>query len=365
MNSTSKIRVGVLFGGKSAEHEISLLSAHNIIDAICRDRFDVVLIGVDKQGVWHLSESSHFLLDSHKPHLVRLDETGQCLSVAPGRSERALILSSGALESLDVIFPVLHGPMGEDGTVQGLLKLAGIPFVGSDVLGSAIGMDKDVMKRLLRDAGLPVLPWLTLHRREGFDWESKKILEQLGTKVFVKPANMGSSVGINSASRVEDLDKAIKEAFLFDHKVIIERGEKVREIEVAVLDGAPPQASVPGEILPRGEFYSYSAKYVEEDGAELIIPAPLKKKQVAEVQDLALKTFATLDTAGLGRVDFFLTDDGQFWINEMNTMPGFTQMSMYPSLWQASGLGYSDLIEKLIRLAIQRGQQDKHLRSDY
>jgi len=365
MDSTAKIRVGILFGGKSAEHEISLLSARNIIDAINRDQFEVILIGIDREGSWHLNESSHLLFDSQNPQLIELNVVGQPLSVAPGNSKKALMLASGALEGLDVVFPVLHGPMGEDGTVQGLLKLAGIPFVGSDVLGSAVGMDKDVMKRLLRDAGLPLLPWLTLNRRQGFHWESERILEDLGPKVFVKPANMGSSIGINVASKVAELDRAIEEAFLFDHKVIIEKGEKVREIEVAVLDGTPPQASVPGEIIPKGEFYSYSAKYVDESGAELVIPARLKKDQIREAQKLALKTFTTLDIAGLGRVDLFLTDDGKLWVNEINTMPGFTRISMYPSLWQASGIEYPDLIEKLIRLAIQKGQQDKQLRSDY
>ena len=365
MNSSEKIRVGILFGGKSAEHEISLLSARNIIDAIDRDKFDVVLIGVDKDGVWHLNESSQLLLDSQNPKLVKLNAGGQPISVAPGVPEKALMSSAGPLEGLDVVFPVLHGPMGEDGTVQGLLKLAGIPFVGSDVLGAAVGMDKDVMKRLLRDAGLPILPWVTLNRRQGFDWDSQKILKDLGPKVFVKPANMGSSVGVNRATNQEELDKAIKEAFLFDHKVIVEAGKKVREIEVAVLDGDPPKASVAGEIVPNGDFYSYEAKYVDENGAELMIPARLEKNQMEEVQNLALKTFAVLDSAGLGRVDFFLTEDNRFWVNEINTMPGFTKISMYPSLWRASGVEYDQLIEKLIRLALQKGQQDQQLRSDY
>ena len=295
---------------------------------------------------------------------MQLSGEGEHLSVAPGNPKTALLVSGEALESLDVIFPVLHGPMGEDGTVQGLLKLTGIPFVGSDVLGSAIGMDKDVMKRLLRDADLPLLPWLTLNRRQGFGWNSKKILADLGPKVFIKPANMGSSIGVNSASEVEELDKAIKEAFLFDHKVIIEKGEKVREIEVAILDGDPPQTSVPGEIIPKREFYSYHAKYVDENGAELVNPANLERDQVIEVQELALKTFTTLGAAGLARVDFFLTDKGKFWVNEINTMPGFTKISMYPSLWKTSGIEYTDLIEKLIHLAIKRAQQDKLLRSD-
>ncbi|MCB0365605.1 MAG: D-alanine--D-alanine ligase [Bdellovibrionaceae bacterium] len=365
MTKQKKIRVGVLFGGKSAEHEISLLSARNIIEAMDREKFDVVLIGVDKKGCWHLNESSQLLLESQNPKLIKLNAAGMPISVAPGTSDRALVASTGTLEGVDVVFPILHGPMGEDGTVQGLLKLAGIPFVGSDVLGSAVGMDKDVMKRLLRDSGLPVLPWVTLNRRQGHKWDAKKILGELGPTVFVKPANMGSSVGVNRATSESELDAAIAEAFQFDHKVLVEKGEKVREIEVAVLDGDPPQASVAGEIVPKGDFYSYEAKYVDENGADLVIPARLEDDQSSQVRDLALKTFATLDCFGLGRVDFFLTADGKFWVNEINTMPGFTRISMYPSLWKASGISYPDLIEKLIHLAIERGKRDQSLKSDY
>lgn len=363
MKSSKKIRVGILFGGKSAEHEISLLSARNIIDAIDRAKFDVVLVGVDKQGHWHLNESSQLLLDSQNPRLVRLNAAGSPVAVVPGKNQRALVADAGGLDGVDVVFPILHGPMGEDGTIQGLLKLAGLPFVGADVLGSAVGMDKDVMKRLLKEAGLPVLPWVTLTRKQSHRWDVQKIMKDLGPVVFVKPANMGSSVGISRVTRVEDLEAAIKLAFQFDHKVLVEKGEKVREIEIAVLDGEPPQASIAGEIIPKGDFYSYEAKYVDENGAELVVPARLEKSQVKEAQELALKTFAVLEGSGLARVDFFLTHAGKYYVNEVNTMPGFTRISMYPTLWRATGIEYPDLIERLINLAIKRWQRDQELKT--
>jgi D-alanine-D-alanine ligase len=361
-----KIRVGILFGGKSAEHEISLLSARNIIDEIDKRKFEVVMIGVDKIGQWHLDDSAKLFLSSQNPKLIKLDVKGQLVGIHPGSGEAPLVASSRTPLDVDVMFPVLHGPMGEDGTVQGLLRLVDIPFVGSDVLGSAVGMDKDVMKRLLRDSGLPVLPWITLDRRRSAEeWDSKKIMEELGPRVFVKPANMGSSIGVNKAENPKELDRAIHEAFLFDNKVLIEKGEIVREIEIAVLDGNPPMASVAGEIIPKGDFYSYEAKYVDENGADLVVPAALSSAQLKEVQELALKTFQVLEAAGLARVDFFMTQEGRFLVNEINTLPGFTKISMYPTLWKASGVSYGELIEKLIYLAIDRDKKYRRLQTDY
>ncbi len=361
-----KIRVGILFGGKSAEHEISLLSARNIIDEIDKSKFEVVMIGVDKKGQWHLDDSAKLFLSSQNPKLIKLDVKGQLVGIHPGSGEAPLVASSRTPLDVDVMFPVLHGPMGEDGTVQGLLRLVDIPFVGSDVLGSAVGMDKDVMKRLLRDSGLPVLPWITLDRRRSAEeWDSQKIMEELGPRVFVKPANMGSSIGVNKAENPKELDRAIHEAFLFDNKVLIEKGEIVREIEIAVLDGNPPMASVAGEIIPKGDFYSYEAKYVDENGADLVVPAALSSAQLKEVQELALKTFQVLEAAGLARVDFFMTQDERFLVNEINTLPGFTKISMYPTLWKASGVSYGELIEKLIYLAIDRDKKNRRLQTDY
>lgn len=361
-----KIRVGILFGGKSAEHEISLLSARNIIDEIDKSKFEVVMIGVDKKGQWHLDDSAKLFLSSQNPKLIKLDVKGQLVGIHPGSGEAPLVASSRTPLDVDVMFPVLHGPMGEDGTVQGLLRLVDIPFVGSDVLGSAVGMDKDVMKRLLRDSGIPVLPWITLDRRRSSEeWDSQKIMDELGPRVFVKPANMGSSIGVNKAENSKELDRAIHEAFLFDNKVLIEKGEIVREIEIAVLDGNPPMASVAGEIIPKGEFYSYEAKYVDENGADLVVPAVLSTAQLKEVQELALKTFQVLEAAGLARVDFFMTQDERFLVNEINTLPGFTKISMYPTLWKASGVSYGELIEKLIYLAIDRDKKNRRLQTDY
>ncbi|MCB0361456.1 MAG: D-alanine--D-alanine ligase [Bdellovibrionales bacterium] len=367
---SKKIRVGILFGGKSAEHEISILSAQNIVEALDTEKFDLTFIHIDKTGQWFLSSSAPSSLQKPLSDKTegRTNNRQIPLKIAMGKGRQAISTDCDQPESvvLDVVFPVLHGPMGEDGTVQGLLKLAGLPFVGSDVLGSAVGMDKDVMKRLLQQAGLPVLPWICLNRRgnEGHGKYSD-ILEELGPRVFIKPANMGSSIGVNQAENSGQLKDGIEEAFLFDHKVIIEKGEKVREIEVAILDGNPPRASTVGEIVPKQEFYSYQAKYIDQDGAELLIPARLSEGQIQEVQELAFRSFEVLEAKGLARVDFFLTPDGRFWINEINTMPGFTKISMYPSLWMASGLTYRELIEKLLFIAIEKSDKDGSLLVEY
>lgn len=364
---SKKLRVGILFGGRSAEHEISLLSAGNIIEALDRNQFDPILIGIDKEGCWRYRKNGEFYGKGEGPSQpVKLDTSGEPIIFSFQAGESSLRTASGETLSLDVIFPILHGPMGEDGTVQGLLTLLGIPYVGSAVLGSAVGMDKDVMKRLLRDAGLPVLPWITLHRWDmEKGWDTEKIFSQLGPQVFVKPANMGSSVGVTRARTVQELNDGIQKAFHYDHKVLIEKGEVVREIEVAVLDGVPPSASIAGEIVPHREFYSYEAKYIDEKGADLVIPARLDSNQMEEVRTLALKTFSVLETVGLGRVDFFMTASGSFFINEINTMPGFTKISMFPALWKRSGVTYSGLIEKLILMAIERGKVNQMLRTDY
>ncbi len=341
-----KIHVGILFGGRSAEHEVSLRSAQSILAALDRNRYTVTLIGIDKQGQWH-----------RQPLLA---ESNLALLVDGTRPVEPLALPQAG--DLDVIFPVLHGPYGEDGTVQGLLKLAGIPFVGSGVLGSAVGMDKDVMKRLLRDSGIPIGAFVTVLRSQRNRVHFPTIVEQLGLPVFIKPANLGSSVGVSKATTEAEFKQALDLAFQFDHKVLIEAFIPGREIECAVLGNDDPQASVPGEIIPQHDFYSYEAKYLDQKGALLQIPADLPPEVTAQVQRLAIQTFQVLCCSGLARVDFFVRGT-QILVNEINTLPGFTTISMYPKLWEASGLGYSALIDRLIELALQNHQQDQVLRT--
>ena len=362
----SKIRVGILFGGRSAEHEVSLQSAKNIVDAIDKNKYDVVLIGIDKNGGWHLDEGSRFLLQATKSELPALAAGGEKLAMVPGKQEDQLVLLSGhgSPGSLDVVFPVLHGPFGEDGTVQGLLKLANIPFVGAGVLGSAVGMDKDVMKRLLRDAGIPIAKFVTLNKYSAKAVTFDDARDQLGLPLFIKPANLGSSVGIHKVRTPEEFDRAVEDAFKFDNKVLIEECINGREIECSVLGNEQPVASVLGEILPSHEFYSYEAKYLDESGAALEIPAKLPEEISERIRQTAIKTFSVLCCEGMARVDFFLRDGDEIIVNEINTIPGFTRISMYPKLWEASGLPYSQLIDKLIGLAIEKFDREKGLKTD-
>jgi D-alanine-D-alanine ligase len=361
-----KIRVGILFGGRSAEHEVSLQSAKNIVDAIDRNKYEVVLIGIDKKGQWHLNEESRFLLPTIESKLPELPESRENLALVPGKQDQQLVALSGEqrLGSLDVIFPVLHGPFGEDGTVQGLLKLANIAFVGAGVLGSAVGMDKDVMKRLLRDAGIPVARFIVANRysREEIDFDHAR--GQLGLPLFIKPANLGSSVGIHKVKDRQGFEAALADAFDYDNKILIEECINGREIECSVLGNDNPIASVPGEILPRHEFYSYEAKYLDENGAVLEIPAKLPSEISERIRQLALKTFSVLCCEGMARVDFFLRSGREIIVNELNTIPGFTRISMYPKLWEATGISYSELIDKLIELAIERFEREKRLKTD-
>lgn len=361
-----KIRVGILFGGRSAEHEVSLQSARNIIDAIDRDKYEVVLIGIDKKGEWHLNEEPRFLVPTTQSELPELRESRENLALVPGKRNQQLVALSGEerLGSLDVIFPVLHGPFGEDGTVQGLLKLANIAFVGAGVLGSAVGMDKDVMKRLLRDAGVPVARFIAISRYASTEADFDYTRGQLGLPLFIKPANLGSSVGIHKVKDRQGFDAALHDAFNYDNKVLIEECIDGREIECSVLGNDNPIASVPGEILPRHEFYSYEAKYLDENGAMLVIPAKLPLETSERIRQLALKTFSVLSCEGMARVDFLLRSGGEIIVNELNTIPGFTRISMYPKLWEATGISYSELIDKLIELAIERFEREKRLKTE-
>jgi D-alanine-D-alanine ligase len=383
-----KLRVGVLFGGRSGEHEVSLLSAASVLNAIDRTKYDVVPIGISKEGRWLTGGESQRLLkggqQSENPRRLRAGDPettpgaavlarGDSVLVPPEpRGDRhSLIPFESAVPDhrpahqaidVDVIFPVLHGTFGEDGTIQGLLELAGIPYVGAGVLGSAAGMDKDIMKRLFAAAGLPIVKHVTILRVE---WEKgpKKAKKQIESKlkypVFVKPANLGSSVGISKAHDAKELGPAMDLAATYDRKIIIEQGvggkqKKAREIECSVLGNDDAKASVPGEIVPVKEFYDYAAKYLDE-GSELLIPAKLSRALTKQVQQMAIAAFKAVDSAGLARVDFLLdpaTD--KLYLNEINTMPGFTAISMYPKLWAASGLEYPKLIDRLIELAIER-----------
>jgi D-alanine-D-alanine ligase len=376
-----KLRVAVLFGGRSAEHEISLLSARNVVEALDRDRFEPLLIGIDKTGRWLLQEEALLLGAARDPRLVRLNQGMPDVTLAAHPAgEASLAIGDRAPVGIDVVFPVLHGPMGEDGCIQGLLELAGLPYVGAGVVGSAVGMDKDVMKRLLAAAELPLVPYVTLRRAE-CERSPARALDRcaaLGPTVFVKPANLGSSVGVRRATSRAELADAIEHAFEFDTKVLVEQAvPKAREIECAVLGNDEPLASVPGEIVvdhPDG-FYSYDAKYVDEHGARIRIPADLSAAETNAVQLLALQTFRALECAGMARVDFFLAggegegssagggEGRRFYVNEINTLPGFTAISMYPKLWEASGVPPRELVGRLIDLALERAAQRRGLRT--
>jgi D-alanine-D-alanine ligase len=386
----AKTRVGVLFGGRSGEHEVSLLSAASVIRAIDKSKYDVVPIGITKGGQWVTDTHAESLLkgeqkaEANPQHLRAGDpmETagaallakGDSVLVPPVPTSSSLIpfetggghAASKAID-VDVIFPVLHGTFGEDGTIQGLLELADIAYVGSGVLGSSAGMDKDVMKKLFRDAGLPIVKHVTVLRSE---WEStpkkaRKLIEgKLKYPVFVKPANLGSSVGISKAHDSKELPAAMDEAAKFDRKIVIEQGvggakRKAREIECAVLGNDDAKGSTVGEIVPVKEFYDYAAKYLEE-GSELIIPAKLTKAQTKQVQEMAVAAFKACDCSGLSRVDFLMDPvTGKLFLNEINTMPGFTSISMYPKLWEASGVSYPQLIDRLIQLGLERHRDKK------
>jgi D-alanine-D-alanine ligase len=362
MTESGKIRVGIVFGGQSAEHEISILSARNVLAALDLERFEPVLIGIDKRGRWLTQDARKLLASARDPRLVHIE------GGAPAQLPTTFGSDAGARGSpaLDVIFPVLHGTLGEDGAAQGLFEVAGIPYVGAGVLGSAIGMDKDVMKRLLRDAGIPVTPFLSV-RRERFDADPERAcrdLAALGLPLFIKPANAGSSVGITKVTDVAGIENAARHAFEFDTKILGETAVVGREIELAVLGGEPPTVSVAGEIVvahPDG-FYSYDAKYIDEKGVTFELPARLTDDELRKAQAIALATFEALECEGLARVDLFLTRSGEFLVNEINTLPGFTAISMYPKLWALSGISQTTLVTRLIELALERARRRGGLR---
>lgn len=342
-----KLSVAIFFGGKSAEHEVSLMSAKNVFEALDKTRFTPVLIGISKQGEWFLQDYTVFNDDK-----IKTDKSVQ-LAVLPGR--RTLICANGRPPKIDVALPILHGPFGEDGTIQGLFELMNVPYAGPGVLSSAICMDKEVMKRLLQNASIATAAYLSFKIHQKNDILPDNIFKSLGQTVFVKPANMGSSVGVKKAQNATELDAAVNEAFKYDTKIIIESAIDGLEIECSVLGNVDPKASKVGQIIPRaGDFYSYEAKYLDENGAILQIPAKISSQIAQKAQDIAISTFQVLECEGMGRVDMFITTDNQFFVNEINTIPGFTTISMYPKLWEASGISYKDLITQIIGLAIKR-----------
>lgn len=365
-----KLRVGVLLGGRSAEHEVSLRSAKNVVMALNQDKYEITLLGIDKQGEWFWYPLSILSDMSNDPKTVSLPSArpDQAVALIPGKTTGQLLRLTQPPQPLmlDVIFPVLHGTFAEDGTLQGLLEQARIPYVGADVLGSSMGMDKDVAKRLLRDAGIPVARFITVMRSQKDAVPFAQVVDTLGLPCFVKPANAGSSVGVHKVSDAAGFEKALQDAFLYDTKVLIEEAIVGRELECSVLGNERPEVSIFGEVIPQAEFYSYEAKYIDPNGAILAIPARLTEEQQREGQKLALRTYQTLCLEGMSRVDFFLRkSDGTFLVNEVNTFPGFTQISMYPKLWEASGLSYSKLLDRLIALALERFDRKNALKTDF
>jgi len=358
-----KIRVGVIFGGKSGEHEVSLASAQSIMRAIDKGKYEVVPIGITHEGRWLTQGDPLKALTGGQTSMPQLLESGFVLDAGEERRELIPGTETSGLPAVDVIFPMLHGPFGEDGTVQGLLELADIPYVGASVMSSAVGMDKAVMKDVLRAHGLPVVDHVVIKRAQwDADRESvrRMVAETIGYPCFVKPANLGSSVGISKAHHAGEIDAAMDVAAQYDRKMLVEKSvEQAREIEVSVLGNDDPIASAPGEVVPDREFYDYAAKYLDS-ASELLIPAPLDEVTTEYVRRLAVQAYLAFDCAGMARVDFLLSHlTGELFISEVNTIPGFTKISMYPKLWEASGIPYSELIDRLIDLALER-HADKH-----
>lgn len=354
-----KIRVGVIFGGRSGEHEVSLMSARSVMDALDKEKYDVVPIGITRQGRWVTTGDPWQTLQAmlHEARDSGLDAASEGQGISLAIRELLPGIGEGGIPYVDVIFPVLHGPYGEDGTLQGLLELAGIPYVGSGVLGSALGMDKAAMKAIFRAEGLPVADYVLVMR---WEWEEqrgeivRRVEQRIGYPCFVKPANLGSSVGVSKVREPTALPTALDIAARYDRKMLVEKAIDAREIECSVLGNDHPIASLPGEVVPKREFYDYEAKYFDE-ATQLMVPADLPASKVAEVQELAVRAFLALDCAGMARADFFLDrQSGQVYVNELNTIPGFTSVSMYPRMWEASGISYPELLDRLIQLAFER-----------
>ncbi len=358
MSPTKKIDVILVAGGKSAEHEVSVISAQNIAQALNKEKYNISIVGIDKEG--HFKKLSLPTLLESKVISTQTKNTSLSLVAQIDPLEENLSEASNT----KVVFPVLHGSYGEDGTIQGLLKIMDVPFVGAGVLGSAIGMDKDVMKRILRDANIPIADFLTYRAYQKDAIVFNEVVNKLGLPIFIKPANLGSSVGISKVKTEDEFKQALETAFIYDDKIIIEEFIDGRELECAVLGNDFPEASAVGEIKPTHEFYSYEAKYLDPNGAALSIPANIPEDKSKELQTLAVATFKALEGEGMARVDFFLKKSGEIIVNEVNTIPGFTTISMYPKLWAHSGLSYDKLLDKLIDLAIQKYHQKNKLKNN-
>ena len=357
---SNKKNIAILFGGKSTEHEVSLQSAKSIFKEIDKEKYNLLCLGINKEGRWLLVKEPELFFGKEELNLN--NKEGDFVILIPGsKGDLYSFVSKNIVAKVDVVFPVLHGTLGEDGAVQGLLKNVDVPFVGADVLGSAVGMDKEFMKRLLKEEGLPIGEFIVLDSKDSLiDFDEVK--EKLGAPFFIKPASLGSSVGISKVYKKEEYLKAVELAFKYDNKIIIEEYINGREIECSVLGNSNPLASSLGEVKPLHDFYSYKAKYIDEKGAELKIPAEIDSKKIEEIQRLAVKTFKSLSCKGFARVDFFLKEDGKVFVNEINTIPGFTKISMYPKLWDVSGLSYSNLIDELIKLALE---EDNKTETDF
>ena len=363
-----KINVCLVFGGKSGEHEVSLQSAKSIYEMLDKDKYNVYLVGIDKQGHWLLGNASNYLLNANNPKLIALNKaTGSLITPVNETESSELILTKTGekIGKIDVFFPVIHGTYGEDGSLQGMFEMLDAAYVGAGVLGSALGMDKDIAKKLFKSAGINTAKHLSFRKYEKEEGIVKEVLKNFSFPVFIKPANMGSSVGINKSHDLIELKAAIKDAFKYDTKIMVEEFIKGREIECSVLGNDHPIASTPGEIIPHHEFYSYDAKYIDENGAGLKIPADLPKELIEKIKEMAVKSFLALECYGMARVDFFLTAEGKIYLNEINTIPGFTKISMYPKLWENSGITYKELLDKLIELAIEKKKEKNLLFRSY
>ncbi len=372
MTNNQKVRVAILFGGKSGEHEVSISSAVSVFNALDKSKFEVTLIGIDKSGRWTRPSEAKILANSENPRLIKLNQEKESITLIPYQNEVQIVSLDGPTSPhhFDVIMPILHGPHGEDGTLQGLLELSNIPYVGSGVIGSALGMDKELSRKLFQLEGIPVVPTLVVRKHEYFRDKNhfvNLLIEKLGLPLFVKPANMGSSVGVHKIKTKDEALAKIDNAFQFDTKILAEKFIPARELECSVLGNFEPKASIVGEIIPQHEFYSYEAKYIDENGALLEIPAKnLSAELISQIQDYSIRAFKAIECRGMARVDFFLDRvTGKLYLNEINTIPGFTKISMYPKLWAASGIAYSQLLEHLIQLAFEHHKEKNSLQTSF
>jgi D-alanine-D-alanine ligase len=371
LKKAAKIKIGVLYGGRSGEHDVSLCSAASVFSAFDRNKYEVKAVGIARDGRWYVQDKPEIIPDKSFGNILSLKKSGKWLVNHFEQNNKLHLYNIENKNEeviLDVVFPLLHGTFGEDGTLQGLLELAMVPYVGADVTGSAVGMDKDIAKRLLKEAGVPVVPSLTINKQQWKDNPKliiKNALDKLGLPVFIKPVCTGSSVGVKKVKKKEMFAKAMNFAFQFDTRVMIEKAVDCREIECAVMGNDNPAASVLGEIIPQHEFYSYEAKYLDPDGAKLLIPAQIKASLADKIRKTAVEGYMALGCSSMARVDFVLDKKtNKFYLNEINTLPGFTSISMYPKLWEATGLKYSDLLDKLIALALDRHKKKLEIKTE-